>query len=51
MNLKRIIGIVVCIAGVVLLFISNYIKNQVTEGKEQIAAGKERSSRAKPSLG
>lgn len=38
MNLKRIIGIIVCIGGVVLIFISNYIKNQVAQGQEQISS-------------
>ncbi len=39
MNLKRIIGIVICIGGIVLIFVSNYIKNQVESGKIQISSG------------
>jgi hypothetical protein len=36
MNLRRIIGIVVAIAGIALLCVSSYIKGQVAEGQEQI---------------
>jgi hypothetical protein len=34
----RVIGVLLLAAGVVLLFISNYITNQVLGGKEQVAS-------------
>ena len=37
MTIKRIIGMIVALAGVALLFLSNYIAEQVTEGRAQIS--------------
>lgn len=37
MNMKRILGIAILVVGVVLLFVSNYIKGQVEEGKMKIS--------------
>lgn len=51
MNLRRIVGIVVCIAGVVLILVSAYIKNQVAEGKEQIAEGQQKVNTGKALFG
>ncbi len=42
MTLKRILGLVVLIAGVAMLLVSNYITNQVEGGKEQIASGEKK---------
>lgn len=37
MNFKRILGIATLIAGIVLLFISNNIHNQLNAGREEIS--------------
>jgi hypothetical protein len=42
MNTKRILGIICVIGGVVLLCISGYIKSQVGEGSEQVAAAQKK---------
>ena len=39
MNTRRIVGIVIAIAGVVLLLVSRYITGRVEEGKGEIYAG------------
>ena len=39
MKILRILGIVVMVAGVVCIFFSNYITNQVNEGKIKIEEG------------
>jgi hypothetical protein len=51
MNLKRIIGIVICIGGIVLIFVSNYIKNQVESGKIQISSAESQVSQGKTLFG
>ncbi len=51
MNLKRIIGIAVCIGGIVLILISNYIKSQVEEGKEEISDAESKVQRGKTLFG
>lgn len=38
----RIFGFLILIAGIVCLFISNYIMEQVNEGKLQVAAGEKK---------
>jgi hypothetical protein len=38
MNLKRIIGILVAIGGVVLIFVANHIQEQVEGGKEKVSS-------------
>ena len=37
MSIKRILGILICIAGVVLILISNNIKGQIAEGNLKIS--------------
>lgn len=39
---KKIVGIIVIIVGVVLFGVSNYIQNQIGEGKEKIAAAQKK---------
>ena len=39
MNFTRILGIVICVCGLVLIGVSFYIHSQVAQGREQIAAG------------
>lgn len=51
MNLKRIIGILICIGGVVMLFISNHIKNEVESGKMQISSAESQVSQGKTLFG
>ena len=51
MNLKRIIGILVCIAGVVLILFASYINNQVAAGKEQVASGQKKVDQGKTLFG
>jgi hypothetical protein len=42
MNIRRILGIVVVIAGIALIIISQYIKTQVAEGNLQISSAQEK---------
>jgi hypothetical protein len=42
MSTKRILGIICVIAGVALLCISGYIKSQVGQGSEQVAAAQKK---------
>jgi uncharacterized membrane protein HdeD (DUF308 family) len=51
MSLKRIIGIVICIGGIVLIFVSNYIKSQVESGKMQISSAESQVSQGKTLFG
>lgn len=51
MNLKRIIGILICTGGVVLIFISNHIKNQIESGKIQISNAESQVSQGKTFFG
>ena len=41
-NFKRVFGILVIVIGVVLLFISNYINQQLIQGNEEIASAKKK---------
>jgi hypothetical protein len=43
---RRILGLIVLIGGVVLLFISNYIKGQVAGGEEQISSAQKKVKQA-----
>jgi len=38
-KIRRGVGIIICIAGIALIFASNYIKQQVEAGKIEIAEG------------
>lgn len=38
MNIKKILGIVLFVIGIALYFISNYIMDQVNEGKQKISS-------------
>ena len=51
MNLKRIIGILICIGGIILIFVSNYIKGQVESGKLQISSAESSVSQGKTLFG
>ena len=42
MNVRRGLGIAVAVCGVVLLFVSFYIRGQVAEGEEQISSAKQK---------
>ncbi len=42
MSWKRIIGILLVLAGITLILTSNYISNQVEAGKEQISSAQEK---------
>ena len=42
MNIRRILGIVVVIAGIALIVISQYIKTQVAEGNLQISSAQQK---------
>jgi hypothetical protein len=46
MNVKRVLGIILVIAGVALIVFSNYILNQVAEGKEKISSAESTMSKA-----
>jgi hypothetical protein len=37
MNVKRVLGFILLVGGIVLMLFSNYILNQVAEGKEKIS--------------
>ncbi len=39
MNLRRVLGILMIVGGIVLILTSNYISERVLEGKAQIASG------------
>ncbi len=47
MKSARIIGLIVLLAGIGSLMLSNYISNQVLEGKGQIAAGEKKVEQGK----
>ena len=47
MNIKRILGIVILIAGVAMVFTSHYIMGQVAEGKMKISDAEEKVGTAK----
>jgi hypothetical protein len=51
MNLKRIIGILICIGGIVLIFVSIYITTQVESGKLQISSAESKVSTGKTLFG
>lgn len=51
MNFKRLIGIVICAAGIALLVISGYIKHRVAEGKADIASGQQKIDQGKTLFG
>ncbi|MBS0615875.1 MAG: hypothetical protein JSR58_04920 [Verrucomicrobia bacterium] len=42
MSWKRILGIILVLGGVALLLVSNYIANQVEQGKEQISSAQKK---------
>lgn len=42
MNIRRALGILVLIGGIVLIFISNYIKGQVEEGNLKISSAEQK---------
>lgn len=42
MNARRVLGILIIIGGIVLLFVSNYIKSRVAEGEEQISSAQKK---------
>lgn len=46
MKILRILGILVLIAGIAAIMFSNYITNQVTEGKAKIASGEKSLNQA-----
>jgi hypothetical protein len=46
-NFKRILGIVSCVAGLVLIGVAFYIKGHVAEGKAQIAEGQQKIDQTK----
>lgn len=46
MKILRIVGILVVIAGIVSLFVSNYISEQVEEGRGQVAGGERKVKQA-----
>jgi hypothetical protein len=47
MKVQRILGILLVVAGIVLLGVSNYIKKQVAEGRIEIAAGQKKVDSAR----
>ena len=51
MNLRRIIGILICIGGIALIFLSNYIAKQVEEGKEKISNAQNKVEQGKTLFG
>lgn len=51
MNLKRIIGILVAIAGVAMICVSYYIQNQVESGKVELASGEKKVNQGKSLFG
>jgi hypothetical protein len=44
MNIRRIIGIIAVIGGIVLICISRYIKSEILAGNEQISSGEKQLS-------
>jgi uncharacterized membrane protein len=42
MNIKRVLGALIIVAGIVLLYISNYITQQINQGQEEIASAKKK---------
>ncbi|MBS0648257.1 MAG: hypothetical protein JSS10_03420 [Verrucomicrobia bacterium] len=46
MNLKQVIGVLLFIAGVFLIGLSNYIKTQVAQGNEQIFGAQQKVDQA-----
>jgi len=51
MTLKRIIGILICIGGIALLFISNYIEKEVAAGKQEISSAEQKVGQGKTLFG
>ena len=51
MNFKRIIGILVAIAGVAMICISYYIQNQVEAGKIELSSGEQKVNQGKALFG
>lgn len=47
MNIKRILGVIILVAGIAMLFTSNYIMSQVEEGKVKIADAEQKVGTAK----
>lgn len=51
MNLKRMIGIIACIGGALLIFLSYYISHQVEEGKGKISSAENKVEHGKALFG
>ncbi|HSX37544.1 MAG TPA: hypothetical protein VLE95_01800 [Chlamydiales bacterium] len=51
MNIKKIIGIIVFIAGIALLLISHHITKQIEQGQQQISSGESSVARGKQLFG
>ena len=46
-NIKKIVGVVLCVLGIAGIIVSNYISNQVAEGKLKIAKGQSQVDQGK----
>lgn len=51
MNSKRIIGILICIGGVVLIFVSSYIQKQVESGELEISSAESKVGQGRTLFG
>lgn len=51
MTIKRILGIIVCIGGIALIFISKYISAQVEAGKLEISSAEQKVGKGKALFG
>ncbi len=51
MNARRIIGIVMCGVGVILIFLSLYMKDQIAHGNVEISQGESRMKTGKTLFG
>lgn len=47
MNIQRIVGIVICLCGLVMIGAAFYINGQVEQGRQEIAAGQQKINQVK----